>query len=146
MQKICLIALAALLSGAVVAAFPEHEGHSHDAPLLDRQYKVGKDGEINIRENLSIGNSILTRGRYKVVHKPDRDEHWFIFSPVAKNGSAGEGGKDFQVKARQLLPAREKVSGFVIHAFHDAHAGARNQPRYTIVKITVNGENWEHLF
>jgi hypothetical protein len=125
-----------------------HEGHSHDTPLSARQYKVGKNGEINVSENTSIGNSILMKGRYKVVHDPNGDEHWVMFSPVAKNGSSDTARQAVQVKTRQLLPTSEKLSGFVIHAMPDVRAGSsdKNRPRYRIMKVTVGGERFEHLF
>ena len=138
--------IAILLFLQLAAAAAGHEGR-HDSPLLDRQYKVGKQGEVNVGADTAIGQIVIRKGKYKITHEASGDQHKFFFSPETKAGSKGEVPATIEVRTKQLLAAREKISGFVLYAVpYPEHDRKRDRPDYRIAKITVNGEHLEHLF
>jgi hypothetical protein len=144
MSSFRLIVIA--LSVQLVAAAAAHEG-GHDDKLSDRQYKIGKKGEINIRADSAIGRIVLRKGKYKITHQVNGDQHTFVFTPEAKGSSKEKAPEAIEVETKQLLPSRDKASRFVVYAIPYRHDDRKtDHPDYRISKITVDGENWEHLF
>ena len=78
------IALAALSAATAVWA---HEGHDgHEGPT-GRTFTVGKNGDVNIREDVKVGDDILKRGKYVFEHHIDGDRHVIVLTGVVKNGA-----------------------------------------------------------
>jgi len=142
MHSLRLIAIALLVQLAAAAA--GHEGR-HDSPLMDREYKVGKQGEINVSADTAIGQIVIRKGKYKITHEASGDQHKFFFSET--KASKGKLPATIEVRTKQLLAAREKIFGFVVYDVHYPENDRKKyHPGYRVAKITVNGENWEHLF
>jgi hypothetical protein len=62
------IALGVLLlcSSSSLGAF--HEG-DHGGGPIDRTFKIGKTGEVNFGRDVKIGNHLVKRGKYLMVHR-----------------------------------------------------------------------------
>jgi hypothetical protein len=143
MKKVRLAAFLMLVSLPVGTI--AHEGHDHDTSP-DRQYKVGKTGEVNLREDTALGELVLKKGKYTVVHAANSDRHSFTFLPATKKGTPSETFKPIEANSKTLVPLRGTAVNFVVFAVPDNAPRVRGRADYRIVKITVNDERWEHLF
>jgi hypothetical protein len=78
------ITIAALWVGGGAGVLA-HEGHDgpHDGPT-GRTFTVGKNGDVNIREDVKVGADILRKGKYQFEHRVDGDRHLIVLTGIVK--------------------------------------------------------------
>lgn len=65
----------AWVGAIMLAAFASIRAHDgHEVPT-GRTFTVGKNGDVNIREDVKIGADTLKRGKYLFEHRADGERH-----------------------------------------------------------------------
>ena len=130
------LALFVFLAGAgTLGAF--HDGDHGDGPL-DRTFKIGKTGEVNIGRDVKIGGTLVRRGKYVLTHQAEESRHVFVLTEVNKKKDASQ------------LSTIELASQFVSHPERVKKSAvlAKEQPdrSYVVLNVLIAGENGDHLF
>ena len=124
------VAVAFLTTGKVAA----HDG-PHGGPG-QVTYRVGKNGEINLREDLKFGTVLVKKGKYIFEHQLDGDRHLVVLTEVARKD--GESPVPYQLPMR-LMPAQKAANRTSLYA----REGADRSLFVTMVEVA--GEASEHL-
>jgi len=134
MRRIALsvvaVAVAVLTFGKVAA----HDG-PHGGPD-EVTFRVGKNGEINLRQDVKFGTVLVKRGKYVFEHRLDADQHLIVLTEVAPKG--GRAPAVYEVPTR-LLPARKAANRTSVYAKEQADRSL------VVMMVEVAGEPSEHL-
>lgn len=134
-RTVAWIALAALGAAAGTAGAWAHEGHDgHEGPT-GRTFTIGKKSDVNIREDVKVGNEILKRGKYLFDHRVVGEDHVVVLTGIVKKDALPV---VYQIPTRTIA-AREtaKRSVFVARELAD-HS-------LLVGVIQVAGEAVEHV-
>lgn len=121
--------LGLLATGGITYAAAQSNDH-HDMQM-GQQLKIGKGVEFDFSEPHKIGDVLLPKGSYRLVHRASGEEHYVEFKQLNSG----------RVLARincRIEPLAVKASGTGIFVNNDA-----GTPR--IVRIEIAGENVAHV-
>ena len=104
----------------------------HDEDPGDPSFKIGKNGEVNLKTDVRIGETILKKGKYTVQHRIEANDHMFVFLDLKHE-------QTIVIRSKAVFPG-EKTSESVIHAKEEKDRSAR------VTKIEMAGENVDHVF
>ena len=128
--KFVAIAAACLVAVAQLGA---HDG-PHNGPS-GGTFSVGKKGDVNIREDVKIGNDTLKRGKYLFEHRVEGDRHLIVLTEVVKKDVAPLA---YEIPTR-VLSVRQAAKRSVLVADELADHSLR------VGVIHVAGEALEHF-
>ena len=124
-----------LVCGGSVAAV--HEG-DHGSGPMDRTFKVGKTGEVNIGRDVKIGNAFVKRGKYTLTHRAGEREHVFVLVEINKKKELSQ-LLTVEFSSRFLPDSKAvKNSAILVKEQRDR--------TYEVVEIQIAGENGHHMF
>lgn len=124
------VALACLISVQALA----HDG-PHGGPD-EVTFSVGKNGEINLRQDVKCGTFLVKRGKYVFAHRLDGDRHVVVLTEVARK----DGGPSVVYELpMQLLAARQIAKRTALYAKEQADRSL------VVTVVEVAGEKGEHL-
>ena len=130
------IGLCVLLAGAgSVAAY--HDGDHGEGPT-DKTFKIGKTGEVNIGADVKIGNRLVKRGKYILMHQVGEDRHMIVLAEINKKKAAGE--LSIIEFGTRFLRTSDVVKNSTILARQ------LRDYSYEFMKIQIAGENGDHVF
>ena len=133
MTRILMTAVVAslLLMGTFASA---HDG-PHGGPDAVT-FKVGKNGEVNVRQDVKFGTVLVRRGKYMFEHRLDGERHVVVLTGAAR--------KDGAVPVQYELPTSVLSSRQV--AKRTAVCAKELADRSLVVTmVEVTGERAEHL-
>ncbi len=114
-----------------------HDGDHGEGPT-DRTFKVSKTGEVSIGTDVKIGNQLVRRGKYMLIHRPEDDRHMFVLAEVDKKKAASQ--LSMIEFAGRFLSTSEQVKNSTFLAKQ------QRDRSYEVVKIQIAGENGDHVF
>ena len=137
-KRMVLVTLGCITLWATTAAVAS-EMHEHGM-------KVGKKGEITLKESAKVGDTVLQPDTYVVQHRTSGDDHFVRFVELKKvtdvtsegNITYTEADKAGEIKCRMehaTIPIKETM----VYVAHDT-GGDR------ITKVVIKGEDVVHLF
>lgn len=126
---------AVLIAGTVCAAGQVTLAHDgHDGPT-GRTFTVGRNGAVNIREDVKVGaEAVVRRGTYLFEHRVDGDRHLILLTGISKKGQPGA----VYELSTQPFPARDAARRSVLVARELSDHSLQ------IAIIHVAGEALEH--
>lgn len=138
MKSLRTIAVAA----CVIFAFGQparafHEG-DHGGGPIDRTFKIGKTGEVNIGRDVKIGTQFVKRGKYMLAHRQENQRHVFVFTEISKKKDAS------QLTTIEVDGMFISSSGLVKKSA--VMAKEQRDHSYEVQKIQIAGENGDHVF
>lgn len=125
-------AAAALILMATQAS--AHDG-PHGGPD-EVTYKVGKNGEVNVREDMHFGSFPVKRGKYRFEHRVDGERHIVVLTEAARKDGAAPGVYELPT---EVLPARQVAKQTAVYAKELANGSL------VVTMVEVAGELGEHL-
>lgn len=133
-----LVAFVVLAIGADAASSPQ-----------EHSLKVGKRGELVLKQKMKVGNTTLPAGTYFVQHRAADGGHSIRFTRISRvedrqtpRRSANSGHLELSEAAQVLCytePAPQPVKATTVYTIVDAGA-----PRIT--KVAIKGETVVHVF
>ena len=133
MTRILMMVVVASLTlmGAYASA---HDG-PHGGPD-EVTFKVGKNGEFNVRQDVKFGGVLVKRGKYVFEHKLDGERHLVVLTEAARKDGAAPVVYELPTS---VLPARQVAKRTAMYA-------KEQHDRSLVVTIVeVTGERAEHL-
>jgi hypothetical protein len=124
------VAIAFLTLGEVAA----HDG-PHGGPD-EVTFRVGKNGEINLRQDLKFGTSLVKKGKYAFEHRLDGDRHLVVLTEVARKDGASPVAYELPTR---LIPAQKAANRTSLYA---REATDRS---LVVTMVEIAGEASEHL-
>lgn len=124
--------LAAMLAVGLVAGPSAHDGPHTARP--DATFKVGKNGQVKIGEDLLVGAHVVKKGTYRFEHRADEERHVVTLTKV--DGEAEQAPAELRMR---LLPSKMAMNRTAILA----HEAERGSLQMTTVEVT--GELGEHV-
>jgi hypothetical protein len=124
-----------LVCGGPVAAF--HDG-DHGGGPIDRTFKVGKTGEVNIGRDVKIGHLFVKRGKYTLTHRAEDLRHVFVLTEINKKKDPSQ-LVTVEIDGR-FVPKSERVKKSAVTAKE------QRDHSYEVVNIQIAGENGDHVF
>lgn len=121
--------LSLLIAGGTTYAAAQSNGHQN--MQMGQQLKIGKGVEFDFSQPHKIGDVLLPKGSYRLVHRPTGPEHFIEFKQL-------DSGRVFARINCRIEPLAAKVSDTGIFVNDDA-----GTPR--IVRIEIAGENVAHV-
>ena len=107
----------------------------HDEGPRTEIFRVGKNGQVNIRYDVILGVERVKRGKYLFAHAVEGEAHRIALSRIDKKANAQA---PFDVPV-QIIPRRETAKRTAIIAKEAADRSLR------VTLIEVAGENVEHI-
>lgn len=104
----------------------------HQNMQMGQQLKVGKAVTFDFSESHKVGDVLLPKGSYRLVHRASGQEHFIEFKQL-------DSGRVLAKINCQIEPLTAKASDTGIFVNDDA-----GTPR--IVRVEIAGENVAHLF
>lgn len=134
------LACASMISTASPLLALPLDDHEEEEESTDVIFRVGKNGDVNIKSSVRIGEFVLENGRYSFQHEVKGNDHVFVFTAIVKNkDSESSEPAAIHIKSVNVLRG-EKTSSSILLAKQEKDFG------YRIVMIEVAGENMEHTF
>jgi hypothetical protein len=131
-----VVLVVAALGFAVLSVGAHEPG---EEPSGDQDFLFGKNGEVNIKSNIMIGDLLMQKGRYKVEHRVQGAAHSFLFVRITGEKSTQGMDKAIVVNSKAAFSGN-KTSRSTIHV--KAEKNGRNR----VTSIAVSPENMEHTF
>lgn len=129
-----LLHVVALLVVGLLGPAAAHDG-PHGGPD-EVAIRAGKNGEINLRENLTVGTALVARGKYILTHRLDDERHVIVLTAAAPK--KGEVPVVHEVPT-QLLVSRNVPKRTTLYARELANR------RLVALMIEIAGEQAEHV-
>src|SRR3989338_5203134 len=109
-------------AGALSAstAYALHDEDPKNDKLPETVMKIGKDGQVNLKDDMMVGATLLKKGRYLIEHRIEEDEHWFRFTLVPAKSAQDHLLRTADVRARRNS-LRQMIKSSTVHALHDEH-------------------------
>ena len=126
-----------LMFGFNRSAWALHDG-DHGGGLIDRTFKIGKAGDVNIGRDVKIGNYLVKRGKYTVVHRAEEQRHVFVLTEINKKKDPSQ-LTTVEIDGR-FVPSIASVKKSVITAKE------QRDHSYQVTTIQMVGENGDHVF
>jgi hypothetical protein len=126
-----------LVFGSAVVGASLHDG-DHGGGLIERTFKIGKTGEVNIGRDVKIGNQLFKRGKYTLVHRAEEQRHVFVLTEINKKKDPSQ-LTVIEVDGR-FVPGSALVKKSAITAKE------QRDHSYQVTKIQMAGENGDHVF
>lgn len=133
MRRICACVL------AVSAWLPPSTPAAHDGPHGgpdEVALRAGKNGEINLREDVTFGTALVKRGKYILAHRVDDDRHVIVLTAAGQR--KGEVPAVHELPT-QLLVSRDVPKRTTLYARELANR------RLVAIMIEIAGEQAEHI-
>lgn len=88
MKNLLIISITVCLTlGFTRSAWALHDG-DHGGGLIDRTFKIGKAGDVNIGRDVKVGNQFVKRGKYTLTHRQENQRHVFVLTEINKENNA----------------------------------------------------------
>lgn len=126
-----------LMFGFNRSAWALHDG-DHGGGLIDRTFKIGKAGDVDIGRDVKIGNYLVKRGKYTVVHRAEEQRHVFVLTEINKKKDPSQ-LTTVEIDGR-FVPSIASVKKSVITAKE------QRDHSYQVTTIQMVGENGDHVF
>jgi len=120
-----------------IAGAPMHDG-DHGGGLIDRTFKIGKTGEVNVGRDVKIGNQLVKRGKYMLVHRAKEQRHVFVLTEINKKKDPSQ-LTTIEIDGR-FVPSSASVKKSAITAKE------QRDHSYQVTTIQMAGENGDHVF
>lgn len=127
----CVLAVSACLAPSTPAAHDGPHGGPDEVAL-----RAAKNGEINLREDVTVGTALVTRGKYLLTHRLDDDRHVIVLTGAAPK--KGEVPVVHEVPT-QLLVSRDVPKRTTLYARELA------KRRLVAIMVEIAGEQAEHI-
>ena len=135
MARIGIVTKAAVVSLVLFGPYVSAHDGPHGGPD-EVTFKVGKNGEVNLRQDVKFGSGLVKRGKYAFEHQLDGERHVVVLTEVARK----DGGTPvvYQV-ATTVISSRQIAKRTAVYAkeFPDRSVA--------VTMIEVTGERTEHL-
>ncbi|HEY5619833.1 MAG TPA: hypothetical protein VIK60_17965 [Vicinamibacterales bacterium] len=125
---------AALAAFALARPIAAHDG-PHEGPTT-ASFNVGKNGDVNFREDLKIGNLLVRKGRYQFGHRVDDEFHIVTLTRIGANNLAD--AAIYEANTR-VVPGRQARKASVVRAKEAADHSLH------ISIIEIQGEAGDHI-
>lgn len=130
------VMLSAAVAGLVILAVTRSAAHDgpHGGPG-EATFKVGKNGDVKIGEDVKAGPVLVKRGKYRFEHRIEGDRHtvWLTKLDIK---AAGESTYELPMR---LIPSREAGKRTAVHA------AELTDHSLAMIAIEVAGENVAHV-
>ena len=126
-----------LMFGSNRSAWALHDG-DHGEGLIDRTFKIGKAGDVNIGRDVKVGNQFVKRGKYMLTHRQENQRHVFVLTEINKKKDPSQLAT-IEIDGR-FVPSSSLVKKSAITAKE------QRDHSYELVKIQIAGENGDHVF
>jgi hypothetical protein len=131
-----VILIVATLGFAVLSLGAHEPG---EEPSGDQDFLFGKDGEVNIKSNIVIGDVLMQKGKYRVEHRVEGAAHSFLFVRISGEKSTKVTEKPIVINSKAAFSGN-KTSRSTIHVKAEKNGSNR------VTSIAVSPENMEHTF
>jgi hypothetical protein len=124
---------AALVMIVATAPIAADEG-PHGGPA-EATFKVGKNGDVKIGEDLKVGDVVVKRGKYKFEHRIEADQHTVVLTRI----EARDAAESWYEIPMRLVAARGVPKRTVVYA--------EELPDHSLILtlVEVAGENGNHV-
>jgi hypothetical protein len=130
-RRAALLAAAGVL--ALSGALPAHDG-PHGGPTT-ASFRVGGDGGVNVREDVTLGDTRVPKSKYRFAHRIEGDAHIITLTRIATRSSV----ETVYEVGTALIAGRQPRKGSLLHAKEAADHSLH------ISVIEIAGEAADHL-
>ena len=135
MTRIGIVTKAAVVWLALFAPHVSAHDGPHGGPD-EVTFKVGKNGEVNLRQDVRFGSVLVKRGKYTFAHRLDGERHAVVLTEDARK----EGGTPVVYEVpTNVISSRQVAKRTAVYARELADRSV------TVTMIEVTGEPNEHL-
>jgi hypothetical protein len=141
-----ILTLALFLGYFNVPAIAQHGGHTEIA-MPERPYmekvRVNDQAEVKFSSDTRVGDSLLKRGKYRLKHVVEGEDHFIAFTRIDQPGKQADSATVPQeaLRARCRLEPLGKPAKQTEFYMTVSVRGDR-----TIERLQVQGENVKHVF
>ena len=135
MARIGIVTKAAVVSLVLFGPYVSAHDGPHGGPD-EVTFKVGKNGEVNLRQDVKFGSVLVKRGKYAFEHRLDGERHVVVLT----EGARKDGGTPVVYEVpTNVISSRQVAKRTAVYAKELADRSV------TVTMIEVTGERNEHL-
>jgi hypothetical protein len=111
-----------------------HDGN-HAAGPGDKIFKVGKNGDVKIGNDVKIGEILVKKGKYLFEHRVDGGQHIVVLTSIDNKNSSEAVVHEIRTR---LITSRDPVKKSALFAEE------QRDRSYRVTVIQIAGENGDH--
>ena len=141
-----ILTLALFLGYFNIPAIAQHSGHTGiampEGPYTEK-VRVNDQAEVKFSSDTRVGDLSLKRGKYRLKHVVEGEEHFIAFTRIDQPGKQA----DSATANQEALRARCKLEPLSKPAKHtEFYTAVSVRGDRTVERLQVQGENVKHVF